>query len=337
MSLIQLVLLLGIIWRTWSESHRFILIEQSKNWDESQKYCRKAYEDLATVQGPEDRVKLQQAADAAGFTSFAWIGFYNGVLKWRWSFHNEDMGFSSWASWEPNMPRTQEACVFMNERQEWSDTSCFEQKQVLCQTDKGPVADKIVLVSSVVGTWREAQLYCRTNYQDLATIKDNNTNVYIANLLYTNNIWEAWIGLSKNLWLWSDQTNVSWPLVTWQSGQPDNIDGNEECGCAGTQGQIADDKCATKRFFYCEIPDKPTVRRMQLVRVAVKTDGSLQESAMMEVIEKQMNLMLSEQKMNTDSNITWRIQSDGKILRQDTNDTHGTTAAVCEHINPVES
>ncbi|XP_073763927.1 uncharacterized protein isoform X2 [Danio rerio] len=218
MSLIQLVLLLGIIWRTWSESHRFILIEQSKNWDESQKYCRKAYEDLATVQGPEDRVKLQQAADAAGFTSFAWIGFYNGVLKWRWSFHNEDMGFSSWASWEPNMPRTQEACVFMNERQEWSDTSCFEQKQVLCQT-----------------------------------------------------------------------------------------------------------------------ADKPTVRRMQLVRVAVKTDGSLQESAMMEVIEKQMNLMLSEQKMNTDSNITWRIQSDGKILRQDTNDTHGTTAAVCEHINPVES
>lgn len=100
-------------------------------------------------------------------------------------------------------------------------------------------------------TWRDAQLYCRTNYIDLATVKDDTENKALAAIITENSGVGAWIGLSKNLWLWSDQTKVSWSSVVWETGQPDNPDGSEECVAAGTEGQMADVSCSTPQFFYC--------------------------------------------------------------------------------------
>lgn len=101
-------------------------------------------------------------------------------------------------------------------------------------------------------TWRDAQLYCRTNYIDMATITDDAENKALADIITKNHNLEAWVGLSKNLWLWSDQTSVSWSSVIWEAGQPDNTDGHEECAFAGTEGQMADVSCSTPGFFYCK-------------------------------------------------------------------------------------
>uniref|UniRef100_A0A8C1DUL2 C-type lectin domain-containing protein n=1 Tax=Cyprinus carpio carpio TaxID=630221 RepID=A0A8C1DUL2_CYPCA len=101
--------------------------------------------------------------------------------------------------------------------------------------------------------WHDAQKYCRSNYVDLATITDDTENTHLAYEIEREYDSEAWIGLSKKqgLWQWSDQTSaVSWSSITWQSGQPDNVNGNEECACAGTEGQMADDTCSTSRAFY---------------------------------------------------------------------------------------
>lgn len=92
--------------------------------------------DLATVQSDEDRAKLKEAADAANFDSFAWIGFYNGVLTWRWSYQNEVISYVMWESWEPDMYRTQEACAFIDKNEQWADTTCLEEKYFFCQTGK---------------------------------------------------------------------------------------------------------------------------------------------------------------------------------------------------------
>ncbi|XP_056091686.1 macrophage mannose receptor 1-like [Rhinichthys klamathensis goyatoka] len=131
-------------------------------------------------------------------------------------------------------------------------------------------------------TWRDAQLYCRTNYIDMATITEDAENKALADIITEHRGLDAWIGLSKNLWLWSDQTKVSWSSVRWQTGQPDNTDGQEECVCAGTEGEMADVSCSTPRFFYCKTPE---VRKMKLVRVAVKSAGYLKESAVMAAVE----------------------------------------------------
>ncbi len=89
-------------------------------------------------------------------------------------------------------------------------------------------------------TWREAQFYCRTQYTDLATIADDTENTALTNIISKSNSHDAWIGLSKNLWLWVRPDNVLRSSVTWESGQPDNVNGNEECASAGTEGQMAD-------------------------------------------------------------------------------------------------
>ncbi|RXN24079.1 C-type mannose receptor 2-like protein [Labeo rohita] len=270
---IQLVVLLaltGILSKASCVPYKFILIEELKSWAESQSYCREKHIDLATVQSDEDRAKLKEAANAANFQSFAWIGFYNGIYTWRWSYQNTAISYVKWAYLEPNTPRMQEAY-------------------------KRQIPDKFKYIQTSM-KWREAQLYCRTLYIDLATIADDSENTALATIITENSGLDAWIGLSKNLWLWSDQTNVSLSTVTWQSGQPDNVNGNEECVCAGTEGQMADDTCSSSRAFYCKTPED---RKIQTVRVTVKSSGYLDQSAVMKAIEnkkKPTALTISEDK-----------------------------------------
>ncbi|KAK7171291.1 hypothetical protein R3I94_001283 [Phoxinus phoxinus] len=324
--ILVLVLLLGLLSKAWSDPYHFVLIEEMKTWPEAQSFCRENHLDLATVQSDGDRQKLKKAADAVDFDSFAWIGFYNGVLTWRWSYQNEVISYEQWESREPDTSRTHEACAFLYASGKWGYITCTAEKHFFCQTDKNKIADKFVYVQTRM-PWRDAQLYCRTNYIDLATIAEGAENNALADIITKQQGLYAWIGLSKNLWLWSDQTNVSWSSVRWEAGQPDNMDGQEECVCAGTEGQMADVTCSTPRFFYCNTPE---IREVQLVRVAVKSAGYLNESAVVAAIEAKLKQMLSEQKMDAGATVTWRVLPDGKIFQMQENNTQQTTTACAE-------
>uniref|UniRef100_A0A8C2DS98 C-type lectin domain-containing protein n=1 Tax=Cyprinus carpio TaxID=7962 RepID=A0A8C2DS98_CYPCA len=103
-------------------------------------------------------------------------------------------------------------------------------------------------------TWRNAQLYCRRKHVDLAYISDGFENSALVQLFppkYSQS--EAWIGLSKNLWLWSDQSKVSWTSVKWAEGQPDNNNGNEKCGFVRETGLIGDEDCLHPLPFFCTV------------------------------------------------------------------------------------
>uniref|UniRef100_A0A8C1VGD4 C-type lectin domain-containing protein n=1 Tax=Cyprinus carpio TaxID=7962 RepID=A0A8C1VGD4_CYPCA len=103
----------------------------------------------------------------------------------------------------------------------------------------------------MVMNWTDAQIYCRTHYVDLATITDDTENMHIANILSDMSLSYVWIGLHKNLWLWSDESSVLLSSVKWESGQPDNVKGIEDCVKASTEGLMADDSCSTPLPFYC--------------------------------------------------------------------------------------
>uniref|UniRef100_A0A8C1S287 C-type lectin domain-containing protein n=1 Tax=Cyprinus carpio TaxID=7962 RepID=A0A8C1S287_CYPCA len=97
-------------------------------------------------------------------------------------------------------------------------------------------------------TWTEAQSYCKKYNTDLATIQSDEDRYKIQEI-YSQS--EAWIGLSKNLWLWSDQSKVSWTSVKWAEGQPDNTNGNEKCGFVRETGLIGDEDCLHPLPFFC--------------------------------------------------------------------------------------
>uniref|UniRef100_A0A8C2DWV3 C-type lectin domain-containing protein n=1 Tax=Cyprinus carpio TaxID=7962 RepID=A0A8C2DWV3_CYPCA len=124
----------GILSKASCDLYRIILIEDPKTWTEAQSYCREKYMDLAMVQSDEDRAKLKEAANAVNFQSVAWIGFYRDVGGW--SYKNTPISYAMWESWEPDLPKTNEACGAVQSNGRWGDRGCTEQDYFFCQTGK---------------------------------------------------------------------------------------------------------------------------------------------------------------------------------------------------------
>ncbi|XP_059377222.1 macrophage mannose receptor 1 [Carassius carassius] len=307
----HLLVLLGLFSKT---SCYFILIQEAKTWTEARSYCKQYHVDLATIQSDEDRSKIQEVAAAGNFQSRAWMGLYDGLFDWRWSYQDQNLAYSNWASGEDTTSRTQRMCGLIRNTRDWHAVSCEEQKPFFCYQGNS-IAGKFNFNHNSL-SWRDAQRYCSSRYKDLAFISDSSdNNALVLQLKYVYDKYEAWIGLSKNLWLWSDQSKVIWLSVKWADGQPDNASGNEKCGFVHETGLIGDDVCSHTLPFFC-------TKRMktQTVRFAVTSAGSLNESAVMEALEKQMNQILSDQQISG-SSVTWRVQPDGQIFQQQRN-TH---------------
>ncbi|KTF72104.1 hypothetical protein cypCar_00049469 [Cyprinus carpio] len=176
--------------------------------------------------------------------------------------------------------------------------------------------------------WHDAQIYCRTHYVDLAAITDDTENTFLTNMAINLGA-DIWIGLHKIPWQWSDESSVSLSSVKWEFGQP-NVNGNEDCVKASTEGLMADDSCSTPLPFYCR-----EHRRIQRVRFTIKSDGDLDESAVMEAIEKKMKEILSDEDMEITSSIKWSVQPDGKIFQQQKTQEN-TQETACEELGPMK-
>uniref|UniRef100_A0A8C9WJS2 C-type lectin domain-containing protein n=1 Tax=Scleropages formosus TaxID=113540 RepID=A0A8C9WJS2_SCLFO len=95
-------------------------------------------------------------------------------------------------------------------------------------------------------TWMEAQRYCRENYTDLVSVRNQTENDLIHNMT-RNGTW-VWIGLYRDYWQWSDQRNSSFR-------KPDSYDGNEKCTVASItpthSGTWDDRQCGENHPFLC--------------------------------------------------------------------------------------
>ncbi|XP_052458913.1 macrophage mannose receptor 1-like [Carassius gibelio] len=228
----------------------FTLIQERKTWSEARSYCKSYHTDLATIQSDEDRYKIQEIANAISFSHRAWMGLYDGVLAWRWSYRDLNIDYMNWASGEDTSSRTQRKCGVITVTGSWHVASCEEQKPSFCYNGKS-LEGSFVFIDALL-TWRDAQLYCRRKHVDLAIISDASENSALLQLFPPKPSQpEAWIGLSKNLWLWSDQSKVSWTSFKWAEGEPDNAKGNEKCGFVRQTGLIGDEDCSHQLPFYC--------------------------------------------------------------------------------------
>uniref|UniRef100_A0A3Q2PA66 C-type lectin domain-containing protein n=1 Tax=Fundulus heteroclitus TaxID=8078 RepID=A0A3Q2PA66_FUNHE len=90
---------------------------------------------------------------------------------------------------------------------------------------------------STLKTWGSAQSYCRTHYTDLATIDSEEENLEVIKIIPNDS--NAWIGLYRVPWLWSDKTQNSFR----NQGSADLNSGNQHC-------------CDTERYFICENGEK---------------------------------------------------------------------------------
>ncbi|KAF5891480.1 macrophage mannose receptor 1-like isoform X1, partial [Clarias magur] len=97
-------------------------------------------------------------------------------------------------------------------------------------------------------TWRDAQTYCRQNYIDLVSVRNENENEEIWGVRQHSHNDYIWIGLFNDSWTWSDQSNSSFRY--WSSNKPSR---DLNCAAVSVSGQHywSDVKCTKKRPFIC--------------------------------------------------------------------------------------
>ncbi|XP_073692850.1 macrophage mannose receptor 1-like [Garra rufa] len=174
---------------------QYHFINEERNWTEAQRYCREKYTDLATVDNMNDMneinnvFKLKQSLN----NEFVWIGLqWTGRDKWQWS-SGEPALYLNWAAGQPGA--SGEECVMMRNGQ-WHDEGCSKQSQDL------------FFVNQTMN-WRHAQSHCRQNHIDLVSVRNQNENQQVQKIMNDRHISDVWIGLFRDSWQWSDQSNSS--------------------------------------------------------------------------------------------------------------------------------
>ncbi|KAK7171257.1 hypothetical protein R3I94_001257 [Phoxinus phoxinus] len=283
------------------------------SWGKAQNYCRENHIDLATVQSVEDWTTLQEVADEEKYYSFSWIGLYNDINSWRWSYQEESVVFQSWGSGEPDNSGTGEECVIISYNGYWWDYYCSETRYFVCSDESTSATQKMVVIR-MSKTWLDAQTYCREHYTDLATVRSRDDNNKIASLIYKD---DCWIGLYRDSWKWSDQASLT--SSTQLTAKRINGKGLNCAGATYSSTSINADVCSGLHYFYCSIVKS----KQQVIRVQVKASEDADDATLSALVSDKLQQMLSDQ----DVTLTWRKQPNGKIFQK--KKTSNASTPVC--------
>lgn len=108
------------------------MIHQGRNWSDAQAYCQATYTDLAIIENQDYMNRFVSDSQKQQLNSSAWIGLYNDINSWRWSFGNEPLGsMTKWMRGEPNNNGGCQECVAIHPKG-WTDRFCKSTFSFVC-------------------------------------------------------------------------------------------------------------------------------------------------------------------------------------------------------------
>ncbi|XP_053332758.1 C-type mannose receptor 2-like [Clarias gariepinus] len=234
----------------------------------------------------------------------AWIGLQRGDTgRWQWSladqtFHRDEDTYRNWDSGEEKNNPDEFCADIATKDGLWYSSTCNTTLPFVCYGENNTKSNYYI-INNETKTWRDAQTYCRENYIDLVSVRNQTENEKIRNMI--QNFSNVWIGLFFDRWKWSDQSNSSFRY--WSSNKPS---GGLNCAAVNVSDQLywSDVNCTENLPFICHENKLVLIKQNLTWKEALRYCRN-NHYDLVSVLTQEMQLWVKEVAQNASTEHVW--------------------------------
>ncbi len=244
----------------------FCSVDERLAWTAAEARCGALGGRLARLGSQVDAVALRAAVGSPVAAPALWIDLRRGQDGWHWGSSEAARVVARWGEGEPNDAGGGEDCgEWLTSTGRFNDVACASQKAVLCEVSdvNACAADGVetshgqycVYPRAALGH-AQARTLCERGAGVLAKLESAAENdalrQALGSLLGADRVWVGMTDTAaEGSWNWVDADAVS---GGWLPGEPNDADGNEDCGeWQPSTGGFNDMPCEHRQPALCEI------------------------------------------------------------------------------------